>query len=102
VATGNNDNDAEQPTALIEREALLGLIDRSAEPDRPRPHTVPRTRLRSRPARPSEVDIVDVSPLHPRARGSGMNLRDYDPRPRVLFAIVVVLLFTFVVAIQLR
>jgi hypothetical protein len=102
VATGNNNDDVEQPTALIKREALLGLIDRSAEPERTGPHTVPRSRVRTRPARPSELDIVDMSPLQPRVRGSGVNLRESDPRPRVLFAIIVVLLFTFFVAIQLR
>jgi hypothetical protein len=102
VATENNDNNADRPTALIERDALLGLIDRSAEPQRTGPHIVPRERVRSRVARPSALQIVEMSSLSGPSRDSGASVEDADPRPRLLFAIIALLVFTFFVAIQLR
>jgi len=49
---GSDPLEADRPTQTIARDELLGLIDQSAPPPPPSPHTVSRERLRTPSAAP--------------------------------------------------
>lgn len=106
MAGDDNNNGSERPTALIQREALLGLIDQSAEREAPRPHTVSRELLRSRAETREEVQIVDVAPLQPSSSTPIDGELDDDLgrplSPVLVLAVIAILLVTFIAATQLR
>jgi hypothetical protein len=99
VAGENNDNSSERPTALMQRDALLGLIDRTAERDAPLAHTVPRERLRSRAPTREELAALDIAPLSSSPRASDPELdADLSPpmSPLLVLAVIAVLVVTFI------
>ena len=111
VAAHNRDVDG--PTPLIRRDALLGLIDRSA-PAQAHVHTVPRERLRARTgdvvevadATDVHVDVVDVAPM--QRLPARATYRDLDEEigpsvsPLLVLGVIALLIVTFIVATQLR
>lgn len=90
------------PTALIERDALRGLIDRTSTPEPAYVRTVPRARLRPR----TDVEIVDVAPLQrlPARARTDRSFDDLGPSvsPLLVLGIIALLIVTFIAATQLR
>jgi hypothetical protein len=96
------DDDSEQTTALIRREALLGLIDRTSAPEPAYVRTVPRDQKRSGKG----VEVVDVSALQPlpaRRQRSAEGEGDLGRvSPLLVWGIITLLIVTFIAATQLR
>ena len=97
----DNDSDPEQTTALLQRDALLGLIDQTVERERSKPHTVPRERVRARGSS-RHVEIVDVAPLAPQRPRDERDTDEPTLSPWLVLAVISLLIFTFIAATQLR
>lgn len=103
MAGEDNNNESERPTALIHRDALLGLIDQSAEHAPSRPHTVPRDQLKSRGSNPQIVDVAPLQATPPSATDGELDQELSPPlSPLVVLAVIAVLVVTFIAATQLR
>jgi hypothetical protein len=80
------DNDKDQPTVAMQRDALLGLIHKSSAA--PSPHTVPREQLRARDSHDLLKDEWDhVTP---------------SLSPILVIGVIALLVFVFLAAVHAR
>jgi hypothetical protein len=98
----DNDDERERTTALIQRDALLGLLDRSSA-DQPLAHTVSRDQLRSRAVTRNDIATAEAEPF---ARPVEPDPDDIDLAPSLspllVLAVITVLLVAFIAAMHLR
>ena len=98
MQTDNTESD--RPTVTIERDALLGLIDRSAAEPAPLAHTVSRAALRARAVTRDEAEDAYTAPV------AWQDPIDTDIRPTIspwlVAAVLLLLAIAFIAAAHAR
>lgn len=94
----DNDNESDRPTALMHRDALAGLLDKTSE--RNAPHTVPREVLRARGSS-RHVEILDVAPIDPRRPRSDLDDVEPELSPLLVLGVIALLVTVFIAITQL-
>lgn len=98
LVQGEDNDDADGPTALMHRDALAGLLDKTSE--RHAPHTVSRELLRARGG-PHHVEIIDVAPIDPTRPRSDLDEVEPELSPMLVLGILALLVTVFIAVTQL-